>query len=246
MTFGIMRGILARRNARRRKSVPGITVVTVNWNTLSYLRVLIDFVKARSPQGLRLVVVDNASSDGSREFLHKRDDVHSIFLNVNIRHGLALDLGVAAARTEFVVALDVDAFPIHAGWLSPSIRALEEGYHLSGACFHRNFIHPCFLVARHDMIIMNDLSFRPLGQHPRKDGSFNYFFDVGEALSQAVIVKYGSKSLHRIEPTETRGPGMAGTVFGGSVYHNFYTTYGDQRQGSLQLFKEAVERFKLD
>jgi len=51
---------------------PGVTVVTVNWNSLHYLERMLAAVEAMSPPGTEILVVDNASSDGSREFVRQR------------------------------------------------------------------------------------------------------------------------------------------------------------------------------
>lgn len=247
-SYGTMRSVVPRARARRKTTEPGITVVTVNWNTLPFLRIFLETVKARSPVGTRIIVVDNGSNDGSHEFLQGCADIETILLKINIRHGRALDLAVAQVKTETVVVLDIDAFPISDTWLVGSLEALENGKVLSGAYFHRNYIHPCFLVARRDTLVMNDLSFRPIGSTGRSDGTgpFQLFMDVGESISQAVIVKYGSESLHRIGTSEIQGPGMCGSVFGDVVYHNFETTYGPRRSGALERFNEAVERFNVN
>lgn len=244
-SYGSLRGVVPRARARRRSTVPGITVVTVNWNTLPFLQVLLDTVPTRSPAGTKLLVVDNGSTDGSRKFLRSRNDVDTIALNINIGHGRALDLAISNVTTDTVVVLDVDAFPISGTWLDGSLEALDAGKILSGAHFSRNYIHPCFMVARRDTLVMNDLSFRPIGSTGRSDGAgpFGLFMDVGESISQSVVVRYGSESLHRIRATEVQGPGMCGTVFGDAVYHNFATTYGPHRKAAWTRFSEAFERF---
>ena len=242
--YGTARARFEWRRGRARSVQPGITIVTVNWNTLPFLRVLIDTVVARSPEGTKIIVVDNASDDGSQQYLSSRPEVESIPLRVNIGHGKALDIGVARVLTEYVVVLDVDAFPIRDGWLSESLSMLDAGSVLSGAYFHRSYIHPCFLVFRRDSVLMNDLSFAPIGRFPsQSQARYGLFLDVGEAVSQAVTVKHGADALHRVPFTEVLGPGMGSTVFGDVVYHNFHTTHGEFSDVALQRFGVAVERF---
>ena len=237
--LGTVMAAALRVQAKRRQPVDGITVVTANWYTLPFLQVLVETVAARSP------VVDNASTDGSREYLASRPDIRTIRLPVNVRHGRALDIGVACVQTETVVVLDVDAFPITDGWLSASLDQLADGTVLSGAYIHRNYIHPCFLVARTDTIVQNDLSFRPVGT-TNAGPRFGVFMDAGEALSQAVVVKFGQQSLHKIEASERFGPGQTQTVFGDVVFHNFQSTYGVGLHTARARFGEAVQRFGLD
>jgi hypothetical protein len=155
-----------------------------------------------------------------------------------------MDLGMTRVRTDIVVALDVDAFPLSKDWLDLSLAALGAGKLLSGAHIHRNYIHPCFLVARRNTLVMNNLSFRPIGTFRSDDGRpYGMFLDVGEAISQAVIARFGQASVHEIPPSEVKGPGMGSTVFGHVVYHNFHSSYGPYRETALARFAEAVERF---
>ena len=41
-----------------------VTVVTVNWDSRTYLEVLLRLVRQRSPLDVRILVVDNGSHDG--------------------------------------------------------------------------------------------------------------------------------------------------------------------------------------
>lgn len=223
---------------------PGTTVVTVNWNSLPFLASMLAATRAMSPSSTEILVVDNASSDGSIDFLRGRNDLRTIKLPVNVGHGVALDIAAATVDTEYLAILDVDAFPVASDWLQTSIRALADGAHIAGAHMHRNFVHPCFLVARTAEIHAHELTFRPVGSLTSLERKAPLFLDVGEAMSQRVIVKFGGGSaVHFFEITEARGPGPAGAVFGGLVYHNMYATQGNGRTDALGLFDEAFERF---
>lgn len=223
---------------------PGVTVVTVNWNSLPFLRVMLDATKVMSPVGTEILVVDNGSSDGSTDYLSHRHDVRLMRLPTNVGHGVALDLAIATIDTEYVAILDVDAFPISEEWLSDSIAALVGGAQITGARMHRNFVHPCFLVTRTRVLHEYDLTFRPVGSLADLSTKAPLFLDVGEALTQRLIVKFGGGGAVRfIEITSLRGPGNAGQVFGDLVYHNLWATHGDRRAAALELFHEAVDQY---
>ena len=209
-----------RARARRRLSrlQPGATtVVTVNWNSWPHLEVLIDVVRRRSPAGTRIIAVDNGSVDGSRQRIAARDDVDGLLLPVNVGHELAMDLGVLLAETEYVVALDVDAFPLHDRWLDELLGPLSKGAQVSGARLNRSYVHPCCWAMRKARFVERGHSFRAHYQ-PREDGR-DASGDVGEEISAAE-----APNLHFFEVTSQRGPGDVGTVFGDLVYHNFYAT----------------------
>lgn len=243
-SVGIARVAMGRRSALRVKELPGVTVVTANWNTLPFLEGLVAAVQRHSPEGTRILVVDNGSDDGSREFLRSRPDIESILLPVNVGHGIALDLGVAKACTQTIAILDVDAFPIADGWLSEAEEALDAGKRVCGAYIHRSYIHPCFLVARRQTLLADGPSLRARGRYPkagrRRPGTF---LDTGESFCQSLAVRYGSASHHRIAITSVDGPGLYGTVFGGVLYHNFHATTGKDRQAGLDQFLAATQRY---
>src|SRR5262249_11524227 len=134
--------LVASARRRPRTYVTGTTVVTVNWNSLPFLRPMIAATQANSPDDAQILVVDNHSTDGSREWLATRSDVRTMRLPINVGHGFALDLATPTIDTEYMAVLDVDAFPISASWLDESIAALRSGASVAGIRLHRNYIHP--------------------------------------------------------------------------------------------------------
>lgn len=211
---------LLRTRARRRLPhlEPGAaTVVTVNWNSWPHLQVLIDVVRRRSPANTRIIAVDNGSDDGSRRRISQRPEVKGLLLPANVGHELAMDLGVLMAETEFVVALDVDAFPLRDDWLERLLTPLSEGAQVSGARLNREYVHPCCWAMRKARFVERGHSFRS-HYRPREAGR-DASGDVGEEISAAE-----APHLHFFDVTSQRGPGDVGTVFGDLVYHNFYAT----------------------
>jgi len=220
---GLLRLVLVpalRARARRRlgRLAPGaVTVVTVNWNAAPYLETLLRLVRSRSPEGVRVLVVDNGSRDGSRRLLAAHPGVRVVRLPFNAGHDLALDIGFLLAGTEYVVALDVDAFPLHDRWLGELLEPLGRGCEISGARLNREYVHPCCLAMRTARFVREGHSFR--GRYrPRAEGR-DASGDIGEEMSGRERGR-----LHFFDPSSRRGPGDVGTVFGGLVYHNFYST----------------------
>jgi glycosyltransferase involved in cell wall biosynthesis len=193
------------------------SVVTVNWNSSAHLETLIEVVRRRSPTRTRIIVVDNGSRDGSRQRLAHRADVESLRIPLNLGHELALDLGVLLCETEYVVALDVDAFPLHDDWLERLLGPLSEGAMVSGARLNRKYVHPCCWAMRTARFVERRHSFR--SHYRPREGDRDASGDVGEEISARE-----APDLHFFEVTSQRGPGDVGTVFGDLVYHNFYAT----------------------
>lgn len=93
---------------------PALSVLLVSYNTrhlldpcLAALRVALRQV----PGGGRIVVVDNASRDGSAEHLAAHHpDVHLVHSDRNVGFGRANNLGLPGCSGRFVLLLNTDAF----------------------------------------------------------------------------------------------------------------------------------------
>jgi glycosyltransferase involved in cell wall biosynthesis len=204
-----------------------VTVVIVNWQSKEFLEVACSAIKRFSPRGTRVLVVDNASTDGSLEWM-RQQRIRCVSLQSNVGHSVGLDRGFSAVRTRTAVALDVDAFPISPEWIPELLRRLDGGATVAGA--HggdvldrlmpewdgsfpsRDFVHPCCLAMR-----IRRFAFQ---RHTFQKVTHNGVLlkDAGELISDRERAH-----LSMLEPTSHYGPGAVGTVFGGVVYHNFYS-----------------------
>lgn len=239
----------SRRRGTRTAERPGVTVVTVTWNSLDYLRGCLMGIRRFSDPSVQVLVVDNHSDDGTEEYLATRTDVRSVRAPFNLGHGSGLDLGFALADTETVVALDVDAFPISEKWLSTIIDPLDAGAVVAGAYVQRAFVHPSFLAMRRQDYLRLGIGFVPVGVPTPPGGEARgLFMDVGEALSQMVAVVEGSAALHRVPITADSGNHLVGSIYGDVVYHNFYSTQGEPElvAASRAAWVEAMEKYLVD
>ncbi len=199
--------VLTVLRLRPRRLDDGVTVVTVSWNTLDYLQVMVAAVHRRTP-GVPIIVVDNGSSDGTRAWCRRQSGVRLVPIPANVHHGPAMDLGIHLVRTTHFVALDVDAFPVSDDWIDCPLAELAAGAAVAGAQgAEGSYVHACYLLMRTDRFISE--------RHTFDSGPT---WDTAERISQRIspIVTY--------PPTSVRGPGPVGTVFGDLVYHNFYSS----------------------
>jgi glycosyltransferase involved in cell wall biosynthesis len=87
---------------------PLMTVVIVNYNYEKFLAAAIDSALDQTYAPLEVIVVDDGSSDGSREIIAGyAPKIRAIFQN-NAGQGAAYNAGWLAARGEFVLFLDSD------------------------------------------------------------------------------------------------------------------------------------------
>jgi len=219
LVLRILRGAATvRLRIRGRLGIrPGVTVVIVNWNGGSLLPDVLTAIDRYSADRPDVIVVDNASTDGSRDWLRaQRRRLRPVLLPRNLYHGAAMDLGFLLARTDHVIALDVDAFPVRADWLEVLQNCLQGQITVAGACALRGYAHPCCLMMRLNRFVSRRHTFQPhVGDWlPERLGREEW--DTGESISR----REGDDHIALISRTHARGPGHLGSIFGDIVFHN--------------------------
>ncbi len=211
----------ARVRAKRRIDTlrRGETIVIVNWNTLAVLRDTIDAVRRLTPSHIPLTIVDNGSTDGSKDWL-KTQNVNLISLPINVGHSIALDLAFYGSDTDVVITIDSDAVPICAGWFDALVGPVRSGQAaLSGARSSRDFVHPMALAVDLRRFIEADMSFQ-VYKMPGVTAENEIWgvnaFDTAEWMSRMVA----PEEIHFLETTPNRVDGLPGMTSGDCVYHH--------------------------
>jgi GT2 family glycosyltransferase/glycosyltransferase involved in cell wall biosynthesis/ribosomal protein S10 len=113
-----------------RDRTPSASVIVLCYNNLELTRACLDSLE-RSTRYLdcEIVVVDNASSDGTAEWLRAwaedREDVVLVLNDENLGFSGGNNVGLAAARGEVLVLLNNDTY-VTDGWLYGLIRHLRD------------------------------------------------------------------------------------------------------------------------
>ena len=110
--------------------VPAASIVVVTIDNLLFLKLCLTSVLASLPRDGELIVIDNASRDGTAEYLRELQEAHRDHLRVisnsrNRGFGPATNQGLAAAAGEMLVLLNDDTV-VHPGWLAPLARMLRD------------------------------------------------------------------------------------------------------------------------
>ncbi|CAM4165164.1 glycosyltransferase family 2 protein [Vibrio agarivorans] len=88
-----------------------ISIIITSYNYEKFIRNSIDSVLAQDYPHVELIVVDDCSSDSSREIISSyADQLTSCFQEVNQGHGAAFNRGFAASSGDLVMFLDADDF----------------------------------------------------------------------------------------------------------------------------------------
>ncbi|MDQ4145085.1 MAG: glycosyltransferase family 2 protein [Actinomycetota bacterium] len=95
------------RTGTRTSADPRVSVVVPNWNGLRFLPSCLESVLSQQRVEVELLVIDNGSRDGSRDFLETKGIEH-IALDRNLGFARAVNLGIEGTRAPFVLVLNVD------------------------------------------------------------------------------------------------------------------------------------------
>lgn len=162
-----------------------VDLIVANWKTYPWLRLLVSQFRKFNPRiPTKLFVWDNASMDGSAEWLKAEGIAHHESPTVR-SHADSLHESIERTKSPYIAFMDVDAVPISWWWLDEAIGILQEdkvgmvgleaGIPLE---HHRKFVHPSFCVFRRDLY--ERLALRPYIVHDYTDKKTA--FDVGEVM----------------------------------------------------------------
>jgi glycosyltransferase involved in cell wall biosynthesis len=91
---------------------PLVTIVCLCYNQANYVSEAIDSVQQQSWKNIQLIIVDDASTDNSREVITERcaslHQVEVIFLDRNVGNCRAFNLALQKAKGEFLIDLAAD------------------------------------------------------------------------------------------------------------------------------------------
>jgi GT2 family glycosyltransferase len=102
------------------------SIIIPNWNGQKLLEKNLPKVIAAVSKNCEIIVVDDASSDGSVEFLKKKfSQVGVLQHGENLGFGAACNTGVNSARGQYLVLLNSDVVP-QKGFLEPCLAHFED------------------------------------------------------------------------------------------------------------------------
>ena len=107
-------------------NVPFVTVIIVNYNSGERLARCLSHLAAQAFSDFEVLVVDNASSDGSEEIAPVADlDVRLLRAGANIGFAAANNFAVRESKSEWLAFLNPDAYA-RPDWLSEFRKAVDQ------------------------------------------------------------------------------------------------------------------------
>jgi len=103
------------------------SIIVVNWNGIGCIRDCLQSVLRQTYTPFELIVVDNGSTDGSREWLRANaaNNFRLIEFDVNTGFGRGVNAGIRASAGEFVALLNNDA-SADERWLENMVAAVQH------------------------------------------------------------------------------------------------------------------------
>lgn len=116
----------ARLAERWAQSVPLVSIVIVNYNRPDLLADCLASVRAQTYPNLEVVVVDNASQNGSVDWVREvYPDVRVVALSTNRGFAGGCNAGIAAANGELIATVNNDV-QLDPGWVEEMVRAARS------------------------------------------------------------------------------------------------------------------------
>ena len=105
---------------------PLVSIVIINWNGIRFIDKCIKSILSSTYKNIEIIVVDNASTDGSPEYLSKRYPNIKLIKNArNLGYARACNIGIKYAKGDIIAILNNDVW-VDASWLEPLIRILSN------------------------------------------------------------------------------------------------------------------------
>ena len=101
-----------------------VTIIIPNYNGLKFMEPCFEALKLQICQDFQVLVVDNGSTDGSVEWL-KEHEIPSVFLPENTGFSGAVNVGLKASATPYVILLNNDTEP-DCHYVGEMIKAIQR------------------------------------------------------------------------------------------------------------------------
>jgi len=115
----------------------GVSVVIPVCNMLGFTRLCIDYIRMNTTVPYELVIVDNGSTDGTREYfeeLSKQADVKYLRNEINLGPIIAINQGIRASKYEYICQIHNDVVIFEKGWLEKIVSVMESDPNIGIVC----------------------------------------------------------------------------------------------------------------
>lgn len=117
---------ISTSHANMSSSTTRVSVIVPNWNGLKFIGMCLDSLKLSSFDDFEVIVVDNGSVDGSREWMEEKYPwIRLIKLPRNLGFAIACNRGIQAAKGKYICLLNND-IEVEPDWLTELYQGMER------------------------------------------------------------------------------------------------------------------------
>lgn len=102
-----------------------VTIIIPNYNGYAFLKDCLEALMPQIKESMDVLVVDNGSTDESVSFLQNLESVKTIFLSENTGFCGAVNAGIKASHTKYVILLNNDT-KVLPGYVDNLVEAMEQ------------------------------------------------------------------------------------------------------------------------
>lgn len=132
-----------------------VSIIIPVFNKFEYTAKCLEAIWKNTPVGYNVVIIDNASTDGTKAFLQAlaKKNVTVITNETNLGFAKACNQGAQAASTEYILFLNNDTTPLK-GWLEPLLNVAEQD--TTVAAVGSKLLYPDGTIQHGGVVIIDD------------------------------------------------------------------------------------------
>ncbi|MGC2062676.1 MAG: glycosyltransferase, partial [Thermodesulfovibrionales bacterium] len=132
-----------------------LSIITPVYNKIEYTKKCLAAIRGNTPDELyEIIIIDNASTDGTKDFLKSlAEDVRIISNEKNLGFAKACNQGASISSSEYILFLNNDTEPMK-GWLEPLAAVLDND--ASVAAVGSKLIYPDGTIQHGGIILVDD------------------------------------------------------------------------------------------
>lgn len=105
---------------------PFVSVVSLTYNRKDQVSALLSALRRQAYPAFEIILVDNASTDGTSQTIRQEFPEVTLIQAPENQRNYSYNLGIAAARGDYVVMMDDDGLPGSDDWISQVVECLES------------------------------------------------------------------------------------------------------------------------
>jgi glycosyltransferase involved in cell wall biosynthesis len=225
-----------------------VSIITVNYNSYDFIKVMIDSLKFFASEPYELIVIDNSNRGTEMIDTAVYGPLTQIVLGRNLGHGCGLNIGAREATSPYVLFLDADCHFLRSGWENKFIELIDDCDVVGGRGVPVKPIRPSCTFLRKEVAQYYDWR-----DTPGYDGHIN----TPEGLDVAINAYYqmvdNGMKIKFIDATPS-GDNRYGTLTGEEwcldgepyIYHHWHGTHLKERSFEFpgkDLFAEKEKLF---